>query len=121
VRLRFLVLRGLLKSINSSPSGFFLRALALGRETLRTTVRVTLRRRGGLRRRAAERFTNCPFFLRGVRRRELVFLRGLINRTRLNCGICLLPRSLKCKTPRVPVLRTSAKLEREGRFLKISY
>jgi hypothetical protein len=58
-------LRGLLKSINSSPSGFFLRALALGRETLRMVL-VALRRRGlvALLRRAAERFTKRPFLLR---------------------------------------------------------
>src|SRR3954470_8328165 len=80
-------LRGLLKSINSSPSGFFLRALALGRETLRT-VRVVLRRGlMALLRRAAERFTKRPFRLRCARRRDReLFFRGLINRTRLNSG-----------------------------------
>lgn len=97
-------LRGLLKSINSSPSGFFLRALALGRETLRMVL-VALRRRGlvALLRRAAERFTKRPRLVRCGRRRrvdrELGFLRGLINRTRLNSGICFSLVVLKMQNP----------------------
>lgn len=92
---RFLFLRGLLKSINSSPSGFLLRALALGRETLRMTVRTGLRRLvlrlAAVARRAAERFTKRPLLLRALRVRRRVdrevFVRGLINRTRLNSGM----------------------------------
>jgi hypothetical protein len=52
-------------------------------------VRVVLRRGlMALLRRAAERFAKRPLRLRRRVDREL-FFRGLINRTRLNSGMCL--------------------------------
>jgi hypothetical protein len=55
-------------------------------------VRVVLRRGlMALLRRAAERFVKRPLRLGALRRRvdRELFFRGLINRTRLNSGMCL--------------------------------
>jgi hypothetical protein len=108
----FLFLRGFDKSINSSPSGFFLlAALADGREILRRTRTAVRRPRMGLRRRAEprrrlvtrfgeRRFVNWPVLLR-LRRVLPFFFFGLMSRTRLNCGICFsLSLVAKIKTPR---------------------
>jgi hypothetical protein len=63
-------------------------------------VRVVLRRGlVALLRRAAERFTKRPLRLRCARRDRELFLRGLINRTRLNSGMCFSLGFLKMQNP----------------------
>jgi hypothetical protein len=66
----------------------------------------------------AERFTKRPLALRARRRDREFFLRGLINRTRLNSGICF---SLVAKMQNPSAFRFCERLQNwnvRGGFLK---